>query len=45
MTLLLKLLLIAVVALSVGQTKSLAAWCLVAVPLIYLIWRIEPRGG
>ena len=43
MMLLTKLLLIAVVAVSVAQAQSVAAWCLIAVPLIYLIWRFEPR--
>lgn len=39
-----KLLLIVVVAVVVGQAHSPAAWFLIAVPLIYLIWRLEPRG-
>lgn len=42
---LIKLLLIAVVAVTVAQAKSIVAWSLIAVPLIYLIWRLEPSGG
>ena len=45
MMLLTKLLLIAIVAITVAQAKSLTAWFLIAVPLIYLIWRLEPRNS
>ena len=41
--LLTKLLLIAIVAITVAQAQSLTGWFLIAVPLIYLIWRLEPR--
>lgn len=43
--LLTKLVLIALVAMTVAQAKSMAAWCFIAVPLIYLIWRLEPKRG
>lgn len=43
--LLIKLLLILVVAVVVAQAQSMMAWCFVAVPVIYLIWRLEPSRG
>ncbi len=42
--LLIKLILIALVAVTVAQAQSLTAWFLVAVPLMHLIWRLEPKG-
>lgn len=44
-TLLGKILVIVLVVMVADEVQSQTFWCFVAVPLIYLSWRLEPSKG